>query len=248
MELSEYLDSVRDNARQFSEAARRAGVDTPVPTCPDWTVADLARHQGRVYRWMGTMVETKAQEYVDRKPIEEQAQREDPLTWVDAGAEYALAVLGAADPDTPVWNFFDRGPGPARFWFRRMAHETIIHRADAESAAAGRIGDSRVEPAELASDGIDEFLHFLPLRGGGDGPGPLSGSYHFHTTDVPGEWVVVFGDDGITIRREHAKADIAVRGPASDLELFLYNRRGSEGLEVFGDPAGVAAWTEHVRF
>jgi uncharacterized protein (TIGR03083 family) len=247
MELSAYVDSVRDNARQFVDAARQAGVDAPVPTCPEWTVADLARHQGRVFHWMSALIETKAQEYIDRTPFEEQAEREDPLAWVEAGAEHALAVLGAADPDTPVWNWLDGAPAPARFWYRRMAHETIVHRVDAE-AAAGRADASRVEPAELASDGIDEFLQFLPARVGGEGPAPLSGSYHFHTTDVPGEWVVVFDSDGVTIRREHAKADVAVRGAASDLELFLYNRRGSEGLEVFGDPAAVAAWTEHIRF
>ena len=246
MDLSQYLDSVRDNARQFVEAVRQAGVDAPVPTCPEWTVADLARHQGRVFRWMGTIIDEKAQEYIDRRPIEEQAEREEPLAWLEAGAEYALAVLSSADPDTAVWNWFDRGPAPARFWYRRMAHETTIHRVDAESAAGAAA--SRVEPAELASDGIDEYLHFLPARYRGGDPFPLSGSYHFHTTDVPGEWVVVGENDGVTIRREHAKADVALRGTASDLELFLYNRRGSEGLEVFGDPAAVAAWTEHIRF
>ena len=249
MELSLYLDSVRDNARKFVEAARQAGIDAPVPTCPDWTVADLARHQGRVFHWMSDMVETKAQEYVDRRPFEEEAEgADDPLAFVEGGAEHALAVLGAADPDTPVWNWFDGGPGPARFWYRRMAHETVVHRADAESAAAGRPGTSHVEPAELAADGIDEFLDFLTLRARGGRPPGLSGSYHFHTTDVPGEWVVVFDGDDVIVRREHAKADVAVRGPASDLELFLYSRRGADGLDTFGDPAALAAWTEHISF
>jgi uncharacterized protein (TIGR03083 family) len=248
MELSVYLDGVSDNARLFVEAVRRAGVDAPVPTCPDWTVADLARHQGRVFHWISTIVETKAQEYLDRTPFEEEAEGADPLAFVESGAEHALAVLGAADPDAMVWNWIDGGPGPARFWFRRMAHETVVHRADAEAAAAGRIGTSRVEPAELAVDGIDEFLDFLDMRSRGGRPPRLSGSYHFHTTDVPGEWVVVFDGDAVTIRREHAKADVAVRGPASDLELFLYSRRGAEGLETFGDPAALAAWTEQIRF
>jgi uncharacterized protein (TIGR03083 family) len=248
MELSLYLDSVRANARKFVDAARQAGVEAPVPTCPDWTVADLCRHQGRVFHWMGTMVETKAQEYVDRRPFEDEAERSDPLAFLEGGAEYALAVLGAADPDTPVWNCFDGGPGPARFWFRRVAHETVVRRADAEAAAAGRLAPSPVEPAELAADGIDEFLAFLTLRAQDGRPPDLSGSYHFHSTDVPGEWVVVFDGDNLIVRREHAKADVAVRGPASDLELFLYNRRDSEGLEIFGDPAAVAAWTEHIRF
>ncbi len=249
MELSVYLDGVRDNARLFVEAVRKSGLDAPVPTCPDWTAADLARHQGRVFYWISTIVETKAQEYIDRTPFEDEAEgADDPLAFVERGAEHALAVLGAADPETPVWNWIDGGPGPARFWFRRMAHETVVHRADAEAAATGRIGTSRVDPAELAADGIDEFLDFLDMRSRGGRTPPLSGSYHFHTTDVPGEWVVVFDGDAVTIRREHAKADVAVRGPASDLELFLYSRRGSEGLDTFGDPAALAAWTEHIRF
>ena len=245
MEISAYLESVRDNARQFVEATRVAGIDARVPTCPEWTVADLARHQGRVFWWISEIVETKAQEYVDRTPFEEEAERADPLAWVEAGAEKALAVLGAADPDAPVWNWLGPGPAPARFWYRRIAHETVIHRVDAEAAAAV---PSRVEPAEIAADGIDELLDFIALRAQRDKAFPLSGSYHFHTTDVPGEWVFVFDDNGVTIRREHAKADVAIRGPASDLELFLYNRRGPEGLEMFGDPAAVAAWTEHIRF
>ena len=35
----------------------------------------------------------------------------------------------------------------------------------------------------------------------------------------------------------------AVRGPASDLYLWLWNRRSSDGLEVFGDDAVAKAWT-----
>jgi len=246
METSDYLDAVRTNAGLLVDAVKRAGLDAPVPTCPDWTVADLARHQGRVYHWVATIVGEKAQEYVDRKSLAEQAERSEPLSWLESGAGKVLEVFAQTDPETTVWNWIDGGPGPVRFWFRRMAHETVIHRADAESAA-GRV--SPVEPPELASDGIDEFLQFLPLKAaGGVDFAALAGSYHFHTTDVPGEWVVVFDGDGVTIRREHAKADIAIRGTASDLELFLYNRGGRDGLEIFGDEAGVAAWTEHVTF
>ncbi|MEW6471738.1 MAG: maleylpyruvate isomerase family mycothiol-dependent enzyme [Actinomycetota bacterium] len=246
MEPFEYLDRVRDNVALFLDAARTAGVDATVPTCPEWKVADLARHQGRVFRWMCQLLESRATEYVSPKGIEAEAQDEEPLAWLEAGAEQAFSVFGGADPETPVWNWLDGGPAPARFWYRRMAHETVIHRVDAE-AAAGR-PPTAVEPAELASDGIDEYLAFLPIRVGRGGPIPLSGSYHFHTTDVPGEWVVAFDGGNVEIRREHAKADVAVRGPASDLELFLYNRRNSDGLEVFGDPAQMAAWGEVIRF
>jgi uncharacterized protein (TIGR03083 family) len=245
METSGYLDAIRDNAGRLVEAARRAGLDAPVPTCPDWTVADLVRHQGRVFRWISGMVEAGAQEFVSPKGLNEQAKTADPLPWVEEGAEQALGILKSADPESAVWNWLDGGPAPARFWWRRMAHETVVHRVDAE-AAAGL--ESRVEPAELASDGIDEFLLFLRVRQPREGLERLAGSFHFHTTDVTGEWVVVFGPGEVQVTREHAKADVAVRGPASGLELFLYNRRGPDGLETFGDPAKVAAWTEVVRF
>ena len=247
MEISQYLDAVRANAALMVDAARRAGAGAPVPTCPEWTVADLAGHQGRVFRWMSAMVEAGSKEFVHPKTLDGPAEGEDPIAWLAAGAERALDVLGKADPEAGVWNWIDQGPGPARFWYRRMAHEVAVHRADAESAA-GRAEPTPVAPAGLASDGIDEYLHFLPVRRSDENPLPLTGTYHFHTTDVPVEWVVGFAGDGITITREHAKADTAIRGPASDLELFLYNRRGDTGLEVFGDPARVTAWREHIRF
>lgn len=245
METSDYLDSIRDNAGRFLEAARRAGPEAPVPTCPDWTVADLARHQGRVFRWISGMVEAGAQEFVDPKDLNDQAETADPLPWAEEGAEQALAILKSADPEAAVWNWLERGPAPARFWWRRLAHETAIHRVDAETAAGV---DSPVEPAELASDGIDEFLTFVPVRNKPEALASLGGSFHFHTTDVAGEWMVVFGDSGVEVSREHAKADVAVRGPASGLELFLYHRRDSDGLEMFGDPARIAAWSEAIRF
>jgi predicted lipid carrier protein YhbT len=126
-----------------------------------------------------------------------------------------------------------------------MAHEVTIHRADAEAAAGV---ESHVEPAEMASDGIDEFLHLLPARTKDENYKTPSGSYHFHTTDVEGEWLVNFHAQGVSVRREHAKADVAVRGPASALELFVYNRRGPEGLDVFGDETKLAGWSEKIHF
>ena len=254
MDTADYLDSLRANSALAVAAARRAGVDAPVPTCPDWSVADLALHLGRVYRWMSAVVETRADEFVHFKVAGEPGEGEGPVEWLEAAAGRALTVLGGTDPDTPVWNWADGAPAPARFWFRRMAHESAIHRADAEAAAEAAAGrdpavPTPIEPAEMASDGIDELVHLLPVRARAGRLAKLTGSYHFHTTDVPGEWVVDFGGGGEpAVRREHAKADVAVRGPASALLLFLYNRRGSDGLEVFGDPEKVAAWTDQIRF
>lgn len=144
--------------------------------------------------------------------------------------------MEAADPSTTVWTWWppDQTVG---FWFRRMAHETAVHRADAE-AALGRIGPVA---ADLAIDGIDEALDLFlaPDLAPGSIEGPVE-TVHLHATDADGEWLVTIGPDGLGVARGHAKGDAAARGQASDLLLWLWGRLPSDVLEVFGDPAVVA--------
>ncbi len=54
--------------------------------------------------------------------------------------------------------------------------------------------------------------------------------------------------DGLVVTREHAKGDVAARGTASDLLLFLYGRADADRLDVFGDAALLARWRELVTW
>jgi hypothetical protein len=120
-----------------------------------------------------------------------------------------------------------------------MAQETSMHRWDAEAAA----GDSHPIDADLAVDGVDEFLDgFLPrsLRRRPDAD--LGGSLHLHCTDRPGEWLVRIATGTVDVRRVHDKGDAALRGTASDLLLWLWARAGVDRLEAFGDPGVVDRW------
>ena len=62
---------------------------------------------------------------------------------------------------------------------------------------------------------------------------------HLHCTDtgddVPGEWLLTLTADGPTVEPVHAKGDVAARGTASDLDLYLWGRVDADALEVFGD-------------
>jgi predicted lipid carrier protein YhbT len=76
---------------------------------------------------------------------------------------------------------------------------------------------------------------------------PAGPSIHVHCTDTEGEWLVQLPADGErVVTREHAKADVALRGPAEGLLLMLWGRLDSAAadLEVIGDTDVVNRWVE----
>ncbi|MDQ1420106.1 MAG: hypothetical protein QOJ52_2068 [Acidimicrobiaceae bacterium] len=201
----------------------------------------LLLHVGGVHGWVEHIVSTRSTAYVKRE-TEEPDGPEATLAWFEQGATKLLETLRATDPDEPVWNWFDRAPAPARFWFRRMAHETAVHRWDGE-AGAGEPGP--IAP-DLAVDGIDEFLGFVGLWLSRQPVADLQGSLHLHATDTDGEWSIDLWPDRIEHRREHSKADAAIRGPVSDLQLWMVNRipADSPGLQLFGNRAIIDSWRQ----
>ena len=234
MEPSAYLTTLRADAERLAVAAER-DLETKVPTCPDWTMAELVVHLGRVHRWVDGMVRNKSTERGEFPGRPDDGA--DLLQWFREGADQLVESLGSVDPDQPIWNW---GDGKARFWHRRQAQETAIHRWDAQHA----IADEQPVDAALAVDGIDELLDLIigPSMAGREcGAGE---SIHLHATDREGEWTVTFGREGVTIDRGHAKGDAAVRGTASDLVLFAWNRISpdAESLETFGDTSILQRW------
>lgn len=228
------------------------GVDpaTPVPSCPGWAVADLVRHHGVTHRWIEHIVRHRVEQRVSARELD-LAVPGDPAdypAWLAEGTQTLLTTLHATDPDTPLWTWAaDRR---ARFWARRVLHEAVVHRADAE-LAVGRV--PWIEP-ETAVDGIDEFLTILPhvswvaerlreLDGAGQ-------TLHLHATDHEGEWMITLGGEGFTWARAHGRATVAVRAAAGDLLLLVYGRLGppDDRLTVFGDQSLLERWLEHTAF
>ena len=220
-------------------------VTADVPTCPGWTVGELAQHAGTIHRWATAIVGTQA---TSRIPFPEAgppwSSADGWGKWLAAGAAPLLTTLRAAGPLTAVWSW---GPGrTSGWWARRMLHETTVHRADAELALG--VDDPVIDPV-VAADGIDEFLFNLPSA---RRPYqhlaslPTGASLHLHATDTDGEWIVRFTDSGIDWQRGHEKATAAIRGPVTSLLLFTYGRRPASDsrLAAFGDEAVPALWQE----
>jgi len=234
-----FLTTLRADAEKAAVAAT-TNLDAPVPSCPDWDVRALILHLGRVHRWVGGMVRERAQERPERFPAKP-VEGEDLLAWFRTGADELVEALGNVDPDEKVWNW---GDGTAKFWHRRQAHETAMHRWDAQSA----VGEPTPIDAALAADGIDEVLEMLPATLAGKDLG-AGETLHLHATDREGEWTVTFAPDGLKVDRGHGKGDAAVRGTASDLLLWCWNRIGADapGLETFGDAAILERWRENSK-
>ena len=242
MDRASYLASIRRDGDLLLTTAA-GGLDRPVPTCPDWTAERLVGHIGRTHRWTAGWVTEGQSPDVDDPPAGDEV-----IDWARAGLDEVVAAIEGLDVDTEVDTWLDRQP--AVFWARRMAIETALHRIDAESAA----GSTTPIDAELAVDAVDELFEVV-LAARGTGDLPRNGqTIHLHATDDEladdegaGEWLITVATDGVVVTHEHAKGDVAVRGPVSDLLLLLWNRRDAEGLQVFGDESVLADWRTHVH-
>jgi uncharacterized protein (TIGR03083 family) len=242
MKVEELIDALECEGRALADAAEKAGPDAMVPTCPEWTVRELIRHVGYVHRWAATYVREARTQVLDddeeELAIGALPADDELVSWFRAGHAALVEALRAAPGDLQCWYFLD-ATSPLCFWARRQAHETTIHRADAESAVGVPAGVSTA----FAVDGIDELLLGFYARPGRrlrtDRPVALLVA----PDDADASWVVRIGPDGAQISRgDSSTADCTLRGSASDLYLALWNRR--DVLSPEGDPSVLDLWRE----
>jgi uncharacterized protein (TIGR03083 family) len=167
--------------------------------------------------------------------------------WLREGSTGLVAALEAAPADLECWTFLP-APSPRAMWARRQAHETAVHRVDAEQAA-GRAPEqlSPLRPA-FAADGVDELLRcFVPRRRTGLQADPPT-SLLVRCTDEEAGWLLQIDGEGVTTSSAlDADATCTVRGRAADLYLVLWNRRGPEALAVEGDAGVLGLFLDRVH-
>jgi uncharacterized protein (TIGR03083 family) len=236
-----WLAALRAEGSTLRLAAGEAPLDAAVPSCPDWTVQDLVQHVAGVYRW----VRSHTGRAVTTKP-EPRATSHDGLPTGDAALawwdeEYAALVklLDALDPEVPAWNWAPQSKNVA-FWHRRMAHETAVHRWDAQMAT----GHAEPIEAKLAADGVTEVLDSWLPAGRRREPGEWQGVLHLVATDAEQEWYVRLRGEGVALldtdtvldSDDHHTRTMAV-GTASDIVLAMFGRVPFGVLDLTGDPS-----------
>lgn len=151
MEREILLDHLEGEVAELLElAGTKTGLTAVAPGCAPMTGHDVLRHLGRIYSgvagWVGE----------GRRPTDWPTGPDKPGQLADWVAEAAHAMIDVLLPrkaaaPAATWCPYDRTNG---FWFRRMAHETLVHRVDLQQAL-GR--EWWVDP-KLASDGIAEAV------------------------------------------------------------------------------------------
>ncbi|RZT27468.1 uncharacterized protein (TIGR03083 family) [Kribbella sp. VKM Ac-2569] len=228
---------------------------TAVPSCPGWNVGQLARHVGGAHREATAIARTgeappddefrdPTHWYADASECTDEAVPE-LAGWIVDGARELAEALRTAGPDVPIRMPIDEPT--TRFTARRMAHETVMHRADAALA----LGVAYELDPEVATDGIDEWMELGAL--------PLHFEVHPWMRELlaPGRmlkfaapeqsWVVDLTGDAIRWRHSAEPAAVTVRGSVTSLLLHLYKRR-DEMIEVDGDKDLLEYYRERVSF
>ena len=233
MELRRVLR--RDPARRRTRsaaAARAAGVDAPVPSCPEWTVADLLGHVGRMHRWV------TRDRRVERRPTRpthwsdaEPPPPDGALDWFDAGVDLVADALLA------------RRSGEPSVVVDRRSHRRVLGAAPGErdrGAPLGRAARGRRRRADRARARGRRHRRVLRphpvLARAADACAARGETIHLHCTDGDGEWLVRLARR----RRRSSRASTrratsrrAAPRPTCCCSSTDGSRRST--LEVFGD-------------
>lgn len=242
-----YCDAVAVEVARFVDAVRGLDPEARVPTCPEWSAADLMRHTGTVHRWAGNQVAVLTPKRIpsDEMDLAIPTHPSGLPVWLADGGRFVVDALRAKDPDAEMWAW--GADQHVRFWSRRMLHETAVHRADAEFTGGLH---PHIEP-EVALDGIDEFLENLPhasrfaprakeLLGTGE-------RLCFRANDAGIAWTIALEHERFSWDHTDDAADVSVEAAASDLVLFVYGRldpSDESRFKVDGDQALLAFWRE----
>jgi uncharacterized protein (TIGR03083 family) len=231
MEYARFLECLDADHRRMREVAT-GDLTTPVPSCPDWTVADLLDHVAKVYLHkvecirLGRAPEPWPPDLSDREPL-------DVLDGAYADLAETFAAHKASDPAF-TWYDPDQTVG---FWARRMAQETVIHRRDAELA----FGAPTPAADDIAKDGIAEllviFVGWATTKWSGEIAAELEA--RIGDTVLVDDWLLRPTMEGVHVERGQDDARLRVSGSPSSLLFWLWNRSApsDDPVVVDGDPS-----------
>jgi len=246
--LDEHIDGLLAAVARGADAARAAGLDADVPTCPTWDVRELVAHTGMVHRWAAAQLTGRGDEIGSGAALKTLGRETaDPIAWWEEGAAELAATLRAVPDDVRAMVFLNDAPPPRQFWARRQCHEATIHAVDALTARLGRTPrhDEAGIDEPIAIDGIDELLSGFLTRGRKLAVETPRRMAVRPDGDLP-SWTISLSDGSPVTERHPPGAepdgDDTLADDAVDLYLALWNRG-----DLVADEATVAWWRKVSR-
>ena len=240
----------------FNQSLRRIwdGPEDPgsvtVPSCPEWSAADLAWHLTEVQYFWASIVEGLLLDPASVDQLERPGD-DSLLTLHAEQADRLVQLLADQEPAQPCWSWHE-GRQDVAWVRRRQAHEALIHRVDAELAGAVVAPhDGAPVDEALAADGVDEMLTVMLDIGEPPSWGRFERDGSSVALEVPGHrWNFGFGhldgtdSDGV----EHHLPAIELLDTLDDpalvisttavvLNLWLWRRAELTDATMTGDTA-----------
>ena len=226
----QYLIHLNADYQLLASAIPESPVD--VPSCPGWTTKDLAKHMAHVYLGQAYVVETGSQAE-NKEHLAPYPRTDDAMEFLSWGFRAITKALDINRAERKTWSWH-HSDFSVDFWFRRMAHETVIHRIDAQQA----VGSVTTIDEALALDGVDEVLDFLPLMGSWpEVPNVDFGIVSIVATTKSGSqvWDLNFTDKAATVSaadKANVSARLVISGDAEAMDLYLWGRIDSSDPRI----------------
>lgn len=247
LEFPVLLRLIDERSTAFRAAVAAApSLDVQVPTCPEWTLFDLAKHLGEGRRsWAvtvaaGPAAAKSAPEGAPAAPRE----REALLAWLAASTQELLDALREAGPDRGCWTWWgdSQSPQTCGAVARHQLQEIAVHTYDAQIT----LGAPQPLPDDVALDGVEEFLSTCCATTSAWPHRPAA--VDFQATEGR-SWRLALSADGARAARlpvpgitpagaageDPDPADASIRGTASEVALVLYDRIPIDSLKLDGD-------------
>ncbi|GLZ78186.1 hypothetical protein Afil01_29930 [Actinorhabdospora filicis] len=239
MEFPEALRLIEAGSARFRAAiASVPDLDVQVPTCPDWTLRELAQHLGDGRRRQAAIVaagpgaEPPAKTSPTGAPTAPR-DREALDAWLDEATQSMLAAMREAGPDRGCWTWWgtSQAPQTSGAIARHQVQEFAVHTYDVQVT----LGSPQPLPTEVAVYGVPQFLTMVSAT---TVPWPFKpATIDLHITEG-GSWRVSLNADGVRcddLAADAEPGDMVMRGSASDMVLYFYDRISYNGLEISGD-------------
>jgi uncharacterized protein (TIGR03083 family) len=252
-----YLRSIDDESHRFAAALAGADPAAVVPSCPDWTAADLLFHLAEVQWFWGQLVRRRAPDpsVLAQLDFPRPDAYADLLELTRRCTAELVDVLAAADEGEPTWTWLptDRTTGFIR---RRQAHEALIHRIDAELVAGASAAPL---DGALATDGVDEALSIM--FGGIPEWATYTrthGPVQVHATDTGARWLTDVGvQSGVEPDSGQRQVDVPtlavtdddtapiahISADAATLDRWLWGRAAAGAVQTSGDGPTLSAFS-----